>query len=116
MTGAVTPPSDLDAFFEQVRDRYEGLSDRLQRIARHVLDEPNDMAFETLAVIAERSNVQPSAIVRFAQSFGFPGASPMQRLIREGLLSQDRRKPTTNTVFAPSKSLIASASSRAPTA
>lgn len=84
------PPRDLDEFLTAIRDRYDGLSDRLQRIARHILDEPNDVAFETLAVIAERSNVQPSAIVRFAQAFGFSGASPMQRLIRDALLREDR--------------------------
>ncbi|WP_340316101.1 MurR/RpiR family transcriptional regulator [Rhizorhabdus argentea] len=85
-----SPPRALDEFLTAIRDRYDELSDRLQRIARHILDEPNDMAFETLAVIAERSNVQPSAIVRFAQAFGFSGASPMQRLIRDGLLREDR--------------------------
>jgi DNA-binding MurR/RpiR family transcriptional regulator len=87
MNQTVPPqPRDLDEFYNAIRDRYDKLSDRLQRIARHVLDEPNDIAFETVAVVAERSHVQPSAIVRFAQAFGFSGASPMQRLIREGLL------------------------------
>ena len=38
-------------------------------------------------MIAERCGVQPSAIVRFAQAFGFSGASQMQRLFRDGLLS-----------------------------
>lgn len=90
MTEIVSPPRDLDEFLTAIRDRYDELSDRLQRIARHILDEPNDMAFETLAVIAERGNVQPSAIVRFAQAFGFSGASPMQRLIRDALLREDR--------------------------
>ena len=89
MDGIAAPPRDLNQFIEAIRANYDGLSDRLQRIARHILDEPNDIAFETLAVVAERSDVQPSAIVRFAQAFGFSGASPMQRLIREGLL-QDR--------------------------
>ncbi|WP_084250010.1 MurR/RpiR family transcriptional regulator [Sphingomonas mali] len=90
MEEKVSPPRDLDEFLSAIRDRYDELSDRLQRIARHIVDEPNDVAFETLAVIAERSNVQPSAIVRFAQAFGFSGASPMQRLLREGLLREDR--------------------------
>jgi DNA-binding MurR/RpiR family transcriptional regulator len=67
--------------------RYESLSKRLQQIARYVLDEPNAMALETLAVLAERTGVQPSAIVRFAKSFGFDGATQMQRLFRDGLLS-----------------------------
>lgn len=86
MSQSVSTPQDLDSFLNAIRDRYDELSDRLQRIARHILDEPNDLAFETVAVVAKRSHVQPSAIVRFAQAFGFSGASPMQRLIREGLL------------------------------
>ena len=89
MQTTTTPPEDLESFLLAIRERYDALSDRLQRIARHILDEPNDLAFETLAVVAERSGVQPSAIVRFAQAFGFAGASPMQRLIRDGLLQED---------------------------
>lgn len=80
----ITTAEDLRA--EIVR-RYETLSKRLKQIARYVLDEPNDVALETLAVIAERCGVQPSAIVRFSKSFGFDGASQMQKLLREGLLS-----------------------------
>jgi DNA-binding MurR/RpiR family transcriptional regulator len=53
------------------------------------LDSPNEIAIETLAVIAERSGVQPSAIVRFAKSFGYEGASDMQRVFRDGLLAGD---------------------------
>lgn len=90
MNETVAPPGDLDELLAAIRDRYDDLSDRLKQIARHIIDEPNNVAFETLAVIAERSNVQPSAIVRFAQAFGFTGANPMQRLIREGLLREDR--------------------------
>ncbi len=70
-----------------ILERYDPLSKRLQQIARYVLDEPNEMALETLAVISDRCGVQPSAIVRFAKTFGYPGASQMQRLFRDGLLS-----------------------------
>lgn len=90
MSEKIEQPRELEDLLEAIRARYDELSDRLQRIARHILEEPNDIAFETLAVVAERSNVQPSAIVRFAQAFGFSGASPMQRLVREGLLREDR--------------------------
>lgn len=85
--------SDVPANAEQLRAeivrRYETLSKRLQQIARYILDEPNDIALETLAVIASRCGVQPSAIVRFAKSFGFEGASQMQRIFRDGLLSNN---------------------------
>jgi DNA-binding MurR/RpiR family transcriptional regulator len=86
MTAAQAPATaeDLRA---AILERYDSLSKRLQQIARYVLDEPNEMALETLAVISERCGVQPSAIVRFAKTFGYPGASQMQRLFRDGLLS-----------------------------
>ena len=81
------PPQRAEEFRTLLLERYDRLSKRLQQVARYVLDEPNELALETLAVIAERCGVQPSAIVRFAKSFGFSGASQMQRLFRDGLLS-----------------------------
>ena len=81
------PPASAEELRAAILVRYESLSKRLQQIARYVLDEPNAMALETLALLAERTGVQPSAIVRFAKSFGFDGATQMQRLFRDGLLS-----------------------------
>lgn len=81
------PPATADELRQAILARYDGLSKRLQQIARYVLDEPNAVALETLAVLSERSGVQPSAIVRFAKTFGFDGATQMQRLFRDGLLS-----------------------------
>jgi DNA-binding MurR/RpiR family transcriptional regulator len=87
MSEAPSVPTTAEELRAAILERYDSLSKRLQQIARYVLDEPNELALETLAVIAERSGVQPSAIVRFAKSFGFDGASQMQRLFRDGLLS-----------------------------
>lgn len=81
------PPASAEELREAILARYDSLSKRLQQIARYVLDEPNAVALETLAVLSERSGVQPSAIVRFAKTFGFDGATQMQRLFRDGLLS-----------------------------
>lgn len=80
-------PDSAESLRAAILERYDSLSKRLKQIARYVLDEPNAMALETLAVLAERCSVQPSAIVRFAKSFGFDGATQMQRLFRAGLLS-----------------------------
>ena len=79
-----------------------GTSGRLQRIARHVLDQPDDLALDTISVIAERANVHPSAIVRFAKAMGFAGASAMQRLLREGLLAS-HATPATASAYAVSR-------------
>ncbi|WP_326525147.1 MurR/RpiR family transcriptional regulator [Sphingomonas sp.] len=84
-----TAPTTAEALRAEIVRRYDTLSKRLKQIASYVLDEPNDVALETLAVIAARCDVQPSAIVRFAKSFGFEGASQMQKLFRDGLLSNN---------------------------
>lgn len=86
-TQLASAPASAEELRAAILERYDSLSKRLQQIARYVLDEPNEMALETLAVISERCGVQPSAIVRFAKTFGYPGASQMQRLFRDGLLS-----------------------------
>lgn len=89
MPKAPPAPATADELCAEIVLRYESLSKRLKQIARYILDEPNDIALETLAVIASRCDVQPSTIVRFAKSFGFEGASQMQRLFRDGLLSNN---------------------------
>ena len=82
-------PASAEELRTAILARYSDLSKRMQQIGRHILDHPNDFALETLAVIAERSGVQPSAIVRFAQAFGYEGASQMQLLFRDGLISNN---------------------------
>ncbi|HWU71629.1 MAG TPA: MurR/RpiR family transcriptional regulator [Pseudoxanthomonas sp.] len=80
------PPATAEELRAAILEQYESLSKRLKQIARYVLDEPSAVALETVAVLAERTGVQPSAIVRFAKYFGFDGASQMQRLFVDGLL------------------------------
>lgn len=79
------PPSNPEQLQAEISARYDGLSDRLQLIARYALDYPNDMAMETIAIIAERAQVQPSALIRFAKAFGYSGFSAMQKVFRHNL-------------------------------
>lgn len=88
-TGPVTAPTTATELRDAILARYDGFSKRLQHVARYVLDHPDDMALQTLTVIAERSATQPSAIVRFAKSLGYTGAGPMQRLLRDSLLANN---------------------------
>jgi DNA-binding MurR/RpiR family transcriptional regulator len=81
------PPRSAVELRDVILERYDRFSKRLQHVARYVLDHPDDVALETLTVIAERSGAQPSAIVRFAKAIGFSGASPMQRVLRDSLLA-----------------------------
>ena len=81
------PPKDVERLRAEIIARHDKLSPRLQQVAAYVLDHPNDMGLQTLAVIADRCHVQPSTIVRFAKVFGYDGASQMQRLFRNELIS-----------------------------
>lgn len=86
---ANTVPQSAEEFRALLLEKYDQLSKRLKQIGRYVLDEPNSIALETLSVIADRCGAPPSAVVRFAQSFGFSGATQMQRLFRDGLISNN---------------------------
>ena len=77
------PPDDPKELQSEISARYERLSNRLQRIARYAVDHPNDMAMETIAILAERAQVQPSALIRFAKAFGYTGFSEMQQVFRK---------------------------------
>ncbi|HEX9640610.1 MAG TPA: MurR/RpiR family transcriptional regulator [Candidatus Krumholzibacteria bacterium] len=83
----MTQPKDLENLRTEIVRRYEGLSPRLKQVAKFVLDHPNDVALQTLAVIASRCKVQPSTIVRFAKTFGYAGASDIQKLFRDEILN-----------------------------
>jgi len=80
-------PQTVEALRAEIMRQYDLASRRMKQVASFVLDKPEDLAFETLAVVADRAGVQPSAIVRFAKSLGYPGASQMQKVIRDELLA-----------------------------
>jgi DNA-binding MurR/RpiR family transcriptional regulator len=84
----VNAPTNPEKLRAEIVRSYDELSPRLQQVAKYVLDNPNDMALQTLAVIADRCHVQPSTIVRFAKNFGYDGASQMQELFRDEMLTQ----------------------------
>ena len=52
-----------------IAQRHRALSGRLQQIAEFVLDHPTDVALGTVAEIAERSGVPPSAMRRAVEGF-----------------------------------------------
>ena len=85
---AKRPQRDL---YEELRAdiarRYPGFSDRLRVIAEFALDHPTDMALGTVAEVAERAKVQPSAIVRFAHAIGYGGFTEMQQIFRTRLVA-----------------------------
>tara|TARA_B000000460_G_scaffold220097_1_gene171494 strand:+ start:66 stop:206 length:141 start_codon:yes stop_codon:yes gene_type:complete len=43
---------------------------------------PNEMSLETIDVIAQRAEVLPSSLIRFAKSLGFSGFGEMQKVFQ----------------------------------
>lgn len=82
----MTPAGSYDELRSAISARHGELSRQLQKVARFALDNPNDMALETVAILARRAEVQPSTLIRFAKTFGFEGFTDMQRLFRERLV------------------------------
>lgn len=76
----------LDELNTSISNKFDGLSNRLQEVAKYILDSPNEIAFGTVAVIAKDANVHPSTLIRFSHAFGFTGFSDMQKLFQNKLL------------------------------
>lgn len=81
-------PRDFATLRAVILARRETMPKRLLQVATFAIDNPDDIAFGTVAGIGEASGVQPSALVRFAQSLGFNGFSQLQALFRDHLRGQ----------------------------
>ena len=87
MNEAATIAATYDELRSTTAQRHRRLSGRLQQIAEFVLDHPTDVALGTVAEVAQRSGVPPSAILRFAQALGFGGFTEMQQIFRSRLVA-----------------------------
>ena len=86
-----TKPSDdmtVDELLKKISSEYEKLSRQLKVIANYVERHRDHLALERIQDVAERCEVQPSAVIRFAKHFGFSGYSEMQKIFREGIAQQ----------------------------
>ncbi|MDX2203623.1 MAG: MurR/RpiR family transcriptional regulator [Hyphomicrobiaceae bacterium] len=76
-----------DALRSEIARRHADFSDRLKTIAEFALEHPTEMALGTVAEVAGRAKVQPSAIVRFAHALGYAGFSEVQQVFRSRLVA-----------------------------
>lgn len=79
--------SSFDDLRSEIASSYDDMSPQMRHIAQFALEHPNEVAFGTVAAIAEQADVQPSSLVRFAKLFGFDGYSQLQRLFRSRLIA-----------------------------
>jgi DNA-binding MurR/RpiR family transcriptional regulator len=83
----VAAPATYDDLAVHIAQRHDELSARLRTIAVYAVRSPDDVALSTVSELAKRIGVQPSAIVRFANSLGYDGFTEMQRVFRARLVA-----------------------------
>jgi DNA-binding MurR/RpiR family transcriptional regulator len=79
------PPRDFERLKALLVDAHDDLPKRLRQVAAFVVDHPDEIAFGSAASIADRAKVQPSTLVRFAQTIGYAGFSDLQGVFRSRL-------------------------------
>ena len=81
-------PRSFSSLRDLLLERRATLPKRLAQVAGFALDNPDDMAFGTVATVAELAGVQPSTLVRFAQALGYEGFSDLQTVFHSLLRSR----------------------------
>ena len=78
-------PESYEDLKSLLLSRRDTMPKRLKQLAAFALERPEEMAFGTVAGIAEHADVQPSTLVRFAKSLGYDGFSHLQQIFRDRL-------------------------------
>lgn len=81
-----TPKTDYASFVTELARREATLSKRLQQVARYVVNNPEDVAINTIVETARQADVPTSTITRFSKELGFSGFNELQDLFRQRLL------------------------------
>jgi DNA-binding MurR/RpiR family transcriptional regulator len=82
------PPRNFEQLKEVLLARRDELPRRLVQVAAFALENPDDIAFGTVASVAAQAKVQPSTLIRFAQTIGYAGFSDLQDVFRAQLKSR----------------------------
>lgn len=82
---------DKDQLAEEIETQYPTLAPMLQRAARYVLDNPREVALQSMRTLAAQAGLQASVMNRLAQKLGFDGYASLRSVYQEWLSS-----PTSN--------------------
>jgi DNA-binding MurR/RpiR family transcriptional regulator len=88
---AQSPPAEFNQLRDLIIEQRDKLPKRLAQVAAFAAEFPDEIAFGTTGSVAEQANVQPSALVRFAQAFGYRGFGDLQAVFQQRL--RDRPSP-----------------------
>ena len=75
-------PRDFKSLRALIMARRDRLPKRLVQVGTFAVDHPQEIAFGRVADLAAQAGVQPSTLVRFAQTLGYSGFSDLQAVFR----------------------------------
>jgi DNA-binding MurR/RpiR family transcriptional regulator len=80
-----SPPDPISSgdVIEELRRRYDRLTDSQKRIAEYIVEHSQTVAFSTVDQMAAALDVNPSTIVRFTYRLGLNGFPDLQERMRE---------------------------------
>lgn len=78
-------PATLEQMRQRLTAEHDSLSRRLKEVSHYITTNPQSVAIDTAAVVADKAGVHASTLVRFASHFEFSGFSELQKLYKEHL-------------------------------
>jgi DNA-binding MurR/RpiR family transcriptional regulator len=79
----------VDELLRRITDAYDTLPRQLKSIASYIDEHRASVMMDRTSDIATRCGVHPSAVVRFAQRFGFSGFSDLQAVFKDAYTEQN---------------------------
>lgn len=74
------PDAEID---QLITDQFGSLSPQLRLAARFAIDNPDEIAVNSMRNVAAKAGVQPSTMLRLARQLGFEGYDQLRDLFRE---------------------------------
>lgn len=79
----MTKENGIEELVQRIAHEYNELPKQLKSIAEYITQHRQQMVIVRILDVAHACGVQPSAVVRFAQRFGFSGFSELQAVFRD---------------------------------
>jgi DNA-binding MurR/RpiR family transcriptional regulator len=90
--------SDVSAdVIEELRTRFDELTNSQKRIAEAIVEDPEFVAFATVDQMGSKLGLNPSTIVRFAYRIGLDGYNDLQNRVRERVRAQLSHRDTVGS-------------------
>ncbi|MDE1183781.1 MurR/RpiR family transcriptional regulator [Paraburkholderia sp.] len=78
----------VEELMQRIAEHYEALPRQLKNVASYIEQNRTSVMMDRTSDIAASCGVHPSAVVRFAQRFGFSGFSDLQAVFRQAYAGQ----------------------------